>query len=150
MKKMITICMFAITMILSAQTETNDVKPDTSGWFKVQKDGFVGLVNEDGTEILAPIYDEVGELGEFHKDWILVVESGYMGFVDINGNVVVEPKYEMIGSPGDYKEDWMLVIKDGYYGFIDKSGNEVVEAIYEEIKPLNPKFQPFHAVIGNQ
>ena len=137
MKKMITTCMFAVTLYLQGQEAPASIaftESDPTSWLKIQKDGYIGYIDDEGMEIIPPVYEEIGEPGDYQENWILVVKDGYMGFVDLEGKVVVEPQYEMIGRKGEYKENWYLVRKDGFYGFINPKGEEVVKPVYEEIE----------------
>ena len=146
MKKMITICMFAVTLYLQGQETPATIAFTDSGpsnWLKIQKDGYIGYIDNEGMEIIPPVYEEIGKPGEYQENWLMVIKDGYIGFVDLEGKVVVQPQYETIGKRGEYKENWYLVRKDGFYGFINTVGEEVVKPVYEEIElTKNNSLQP--------
>lgn len=57
-----------------------------------QSKGFYGVYDLNGTEIVAPMYDDITEGAEY-ADCIIVEKSGMFGVVDLNGNEIIPLKY---------------------------------------------------------
>ncbi len=143
MKKLITFCLFIFTLHCNAQIykallqcKTTEAQPE---WLQIQKDGFIGYIDESGNEIVPPVYNNIGTFGDYVEGWALVEKEGLTGFIDLSGEEIVPPQYDMIGRSGELKEGWLLVSKDGLYGFIDETGEEVVKPEYEAVEHEIPK-----------
>lgn len=116
----------------------------TTGLFIVKENGKYGLVNEDGVEIVKPIYDDIDYFSDgmarikIRKDYL----ENYYGFINVKGEVVIEPKFAYAWdffnglakvAHGDY---W-----NRYLGFIDKKGNYVVETRYSVLTRTRQGFK---------
>lgn len=123
MKKIITICMFAVTLYLHGQEEKQN---ETSGLMRVYRDGYVGYVDENGKEVITPIYENIVDAGNISKTWVLVGKNGLLGIVDHNGVEILPPEYEMIGQISQYPEGWFITCKNGHYNYVDSNGRETL------------------------
>ena len=63
-------------------------------WLK--KNGKYGFINDDGKEVVPPIYDRINKFGEYVKDWAKVELNGQKGFISSDGNIIVPLKYSEI------------------------------------------------------
>jgi len=117
MKKIITICMFAVTLCLQGQVLESEIKvrEQAPDWMRIYTESYVGYIDRNGQEIVPPIYNEIGEFGELHDGFALIVKDDLNGLIDREGNVIVEPKYESIQKADDYNKDWLMVSKDGLF-----------------------------------
>ena len=108
----------------------------------------VGYVNENGEEIIPPIYDKVSELGEngliraeyyvgetgsgIYDDYQTGVESNTI-FFNENGEKVYDYVREFVITP--YKESNVTVVREGRdYFLIDREGNRICEESYDYIE----------------
>ena len=118
-----TLCMFAVTLYLQGQ----EAKPnDSSKLIRVYKDGFVGYLDQNGKEVIPPIYENIADEGDSCNNWILVGKDGLMGITDHNGAEILPTQYEMIGQISQYPEGWFMTSKNGLYYYIDSNGREAL------------------------
>lgn len=136
MKIVLTSTFLLLTLIACAQENamTNKVP---SGWTKVYRDNKMGYIDESGLEIIPPVYDSIGDFGEYCSDMAIVTKDGLIGLVDTDGNEMVRPLYEMIAKTEKFKAGWIMIKKDSLYGYIDCSGEEIVKPAYSKIEELN-------------
>ena len=92
-----------------------------------------GLVDNKGTEVLPPKYEEIHPFGVYQEHWAMIIVNGKSGFVDHKGRVILPPKYYEIHPFGVYQEHWAMIIVNGKSGFIDNNGLVVVPPKYDEI-----------------
>lgn len=59
----------------------------------VRKDGKVGMLNADLTELVPPVYDEINDY-ELIGPYFKVIKDGKYGVIDQTGKVVVEPRFD--------------------------------------------------------
>lgn len=102
-----------------------------------------GLINTDGTEVVTPKYDSIGE---YLENRAAVKLNGKWGFIDKEGKEVIAPVYDDIKDPIDaaffayakrdpekiYKgfyEGYAPVQQNGNWGFIDVNGNPLSPGI---------------------
>lgn len=51
-------------------------------------------INQEGKEIVTPIYKEIGNFGKYKKDVALVTSfMKWYGFIDVNGKEIVTAEY---------------------------------------------------------
>lgn len=106
----------------------------------VAKDGKCGIINDQGKEIVPPIYDKIEKFGDYLKEYAVIEINGLKGFLDLDGNVVMQPKYAEINKFDIIRKNWALVKEHkGKMGFIDKSCKEVVQVIYDNIEIFSAK-----------
>ena len=108
-------------------------------WFeknvlKVQKDGKYGLINLDGTELLACSYDDIKPI-EGSKNVLITVKDEKQGVVNTTGTLIINNEYEKITTVTDKYEDGFIVKNDsGKYGVANSSGKVVVDVKYDDVK----------------
>jgi len=136
MKLLLTSALFILSLTASAQQNAASDKIP-SGWTKVYRDNKMGYIDETGMEIIPPVYDSIGDFGEYCTDMAIVTKNGLIGLIDTDGNEMVRVQYEMIAKTDKFKVGWIMVMKDKLYGYIDCSGDEIVKPIYSKIEELN-------------
>lgn len=110
------------------------------GFFHIKKNGYAGICNKKGEEIIAPNKYEsahgtfIDIDGFFH-----VTKNGYAGICNKNGEEIIAPnKYEQIIGLGRY----LHVKKNGYDGICDKNGREIIAPNkYKNIMAIGDTFQ---------
>ena len=73
------------------------VSAQAQEFFTVQNGDLYGIINDKGTEIIAPKYHYLGNFDEMKSGWAKVGFEGLFGFVDKLGKETVEVKYQFIG-----------------------------------------------------
>lgn len=136
MKILLTSALFMFSLIVFAQQSTAPNKIP-KGWTKIYHDNLTGYLDETGLEIIPPVYDSIGDFGEYCTDMAIVTKNGLMGLIDTDGNEMVRVQYEMIAKTDKFKVGWIMVMKDKLYGYIDCSGDEIVKPSYSKIEELN-------------
>ena len=107
-------------------------------WLK--KNGKYGFINDDGKEVVPPIYDRINKFGEYVKDWAKVELNGQKGFISSDGNIIVPLKYSEIEKFDVVRKNWALVKdKNEKMGFIDKTGKEIIPVQYDSIEAFTKK-----------
>lgn len=103
---------------------------------RVKKDGKFGLVNLDGTEILACEYDSVVALKGV-KNSLVVKKDGKVGLVNIDGSIIVPVQYEdIVALTNDYQNGYIVKGLDGKFGIIKSDAQVALECKYEDIKNI--------------
>ena len=136
MKTAFTSALFMFSLIAFAQQNVITAKIP-SGWTKVFRDNRIGYIDETGLEIIPPIYDSIGDFGEYCTDIAIVTKDALTGLVNTDGYEVASPQYELIAKTDKFKEGWIMVKRDGLYGYIDCTGDEIVKPVYSKIEELN-------------
>ena len=135
------------------------------GIAKVVKKGKYGVINKEGKEIIAPLYDYINidynfiiarvnnknycfdnkgkkYLAESY-DEITVDEGGRFcmkkndqyGFANSDGTIIASPQYEEVSLI--HRKDLAIVKSNGLYGIIDFQRKIRVPLIYQKITPYN-------------
>lgn len=65
-------------------------------WALVEKEGLLGFINSDGTEIVKPQYNNILLFGDYRKDWALVEKDGLFGFISSDGSEIIKPQYKSV------------------------------------------------------
>ena len=94
------------------------------GIAKVKVAGKWGFIDSKYDEILAPIYDEIGEFVD-GITWVRL--EGKCGLIDKNGRGITAPKYDTIAN---FEDGVALVSIKETFGYINRTGAEVVPVIY--------------------
>jgi hypothetical protein len=91
--------------------------------------GKVGLVSQDGKEIITPQFDAIGNFG---RDGIAyTTKKGLKGLITMTGKVIVDNIY---GDIGAFHGFWAITRKNGLAGMINKQGKVLIENKYESIR----------------
>ncbi len=95
----------------------------------VWKNGLVGMIKQDGKEIVKPEYDKIGSFG--NDALAVTTKQGKIGLINTEGKVIAKNDYEYIGS---FHGAYALTKKNGLSGMINKQGKVVIENKYEKLK----------------
>lgn len=87
-------------------------------YFKVGKDGLVGVANAAGKILIPPRYFDILA---FNNGVATFGEHGRVGFVDVNGRVIMPADFTS-ASPYD---DIIVVMDAGKYRVLDKTGKDI-------------------------
>lgn len=136
MKKMLTLCLFVVSLYIQGQTLNLLADAPQTKWIKTYSAEGMGYLDANGAVLLKPVYEELHQFGELKPEVALIVQEGKSGLIDINGNVIVEPSYDSITTADAFNANWFMISKDGLYGLIDLAGNIVVPVAYEELVPV--------------
>ena len=99
-----------------------------NGIATVRLDEKYGLINEDGEEIVTPMYDWKIY---FKSNGLAIVEKdGKYGLINRAGKEVVIPKYDGIG---DFINGFAIVRLNNKYGIINEKGEEIIELKFDRI-----------------
>lgn len=103
---------------------------------KVQKEGKYGLINLDGTEILACEYDSISALKGI-KNSLIIKKDGKVGLANSDGSIIVPAEYsEVTALTNDYQNGYIVKNAENKYGVIKSDGIIVLEAKYDGIKNI--------------
>jgi len=95
-----------------------------SGW---------GLLDENGKELCAFIY---GELGDIETDRVKCKKGLYEGYLNLQGEEFIECNYDKIGP---FIDGWAKVYANKKFGFIASDGSIVVSVVYDYIQKYDDK-----------
>ncbi|MDR2894288.1 MAG: WG repeat-containing protein [Alistipes sp.] len=101
-------------------------EPFRAGRATVETTGGKGLIDTDGREVLAPLYEEV----VWDDRWgvATVMIEGRWSLTDRDGRALTAEPYDWIG---ECSEGLILAVKGGRCGFLDTSGCEAIPFIYD-------------------
>lgn len=117
----------------------DNVDSEKNIWFesnvlRVSKDGKYGLIDLDGKELSACIYDKI-EAIKGVKDSLLIQKDGKVGLANNQGNVIIECEYESITAlTNKYTDGYIVKNSEGKLGAISVSKEQLLECKYEDIK----------------
>lgn len=95
----------------------------------VWKNKLVGMIRQNGKEIVKPQYEKIGSFGSDNLAFTTL--NGKIGMISIEGKVIVQNIYESISS---FRGSLAITKKDGLYGIINKKGKVLVENKYQKLK----------------
>jgi len=101
------------------------IMPEKDRFVKFQRAGKWGFKDENGKEVIPPIYNEALN---FKEDMAAVEMNGLFGYINRENVLVIPYKYDTAGS---FSEGWANVCLGEKCGYIDKSGKETVPFIYD-------------------
>lgn len=97
-----------------------------NGVAKVQnQQGYYGLVNTAGKEILPCRYDKIYG---FYEGMARVVDNRKYGFVNLSGQLLIPCQY---GSAASFSEGLAAVEVNNKWGYIDRTGKMIISPVYE-------------------
>ena len=126
----------------NSNTSAYVYEPTMRQIYKIQG-GKYGLIDKNGNEVIAPIYDEL--LFTSEKGIVKVKQNGKYGYVDINGYNITDIKYD---DAYDFSDGMAIVniggtpnkrgrISGGKFGYINKDGIEVIKVKYANATPFS-------------
>ncbi len=101
------------------------------GYATVAVDGKYGVISRDGSFVINPTYDELGEMLD---DKIVFKKDGKYGYMQKNGYVIISPVYDVMTG---FKRDMSITRVDGKYGVITSRGVVVLENEYQKTEILD-------------
>ncbi|WP_167017216.1 WG repeat-containing protein [Chitinophaga sp. Cy-1792] len=107
---------------------------------KVKKDGYFGLINNEGKPITDFIYDDISNpYSEFENGpFITVTKNKKSGLINRAGKVIVPPSYD-----GEIRcfEHYYIAKVSGDYKLFDSTGQPVLEKAYTNIEGNRPGYK---------
>lgn len=108
------------------------------GLHPIYENGKGGYIDESGTVVIEPLFEEVGR---FSNGLAAVIQNGEGGFIDPGGVVVVHPPEDAVVRPlfASFSEGLAALQSStgDVYGYIDTTGTWVAEPLFEEAGPLS-------------
>ena len=101
------------------------IEPEQDRFVKFQRAGKWGFKDENGKEVIPPIYTEALN---FREDMAAVEMNGLFGYINRENVLVIPYKYDTAGS---FSEGWANVTLGEKCGYIDQDGKETVPFIYD-------------------
>ena len=98
------------------------------GYYRVMKNGKIGLVNQGGDIIIPCENEQVWNLQDNGN--VKVLKSGKLGIYNVSGDLVIPPVYEMIWGFEDGKA---RVLRNGKIGYVNDNGNEFIPCKYDQV-----------------
>ena len=105
----------------------DDIRGISESLVCVRRNGNWGFINEEGKEVVKPIYDNAHC---FSEGLARVEINDKWGFINKDGEEVIKPIYDDVC---DFQYGLARVQKIGKYGLVNKEGKEVVKPIYNDI-----------------
>ncbi len=109
--------------------EYEDVRPVHPNAYSYQIEGKAGLLNEQGTRLTKPLYDEISP---FRRDMSVVREKDRFGVIGPKGNVLVPLQYEQIEI--DTATQLLRVLNKGRWGVLNKANRIIVPTEYDSVR----------------
>ena len=106
------------------------IEPEKDVFTKFQRAGKWGFKDENGKEVIPPIYTEALP---FKEDMAAVEMNGLFGYINRENVLVIPYKYDTAGS---FSEGWANVTLGEKCGYVDKTGKETVPFIYDAATPF--------------
>lgn len=117
----------------------DNVDSEKNIWFesnvlRVSKDGKYGLIDLDGKELTACIYDKIEAIKGI-KDSLLIQKDGKVGLANNQGNIIVECEYASVEAlTNNYTDGYIVKNDEGKFGAISVNKEQLLECKYEDIK----------------
>lgn len=130
----------------------DSIEPTWYG-FRTFKDGFKGLINFEGKEILKPEYNDI-EWQEYYQEhggfYFITLRNGKYGVTNMNGEEILPESERKILPLRDESLSYFIYENDkGKQGVIDKYGNLITDVKYKEIKASAPIEEPYFILWKN-
>ena len=106
------------------------IEPEKDIFTKFQRAGKWGFKDQNGKEVIPPIYTEALS---FKEDMAAVEMNGLFGYINRENVLVIPYKYDTAGS---FSEGWANVTLGEKCGYVDKTGREMVPFIYDAATPF--------------
>ncbi|SEW51166.1 WG repeat-containing protein [Chitinophaga arvensicola] len=118
--------------------EFSDMSIIGNGLLKARKNGYYGLIDEDGKIVADFRYDDIRENESNPGPYFEVTEKGKTGILREDGKVILPAAYE--GDITAYA-DCFIVQVDGNYTLLDTTGKQLLNKAYSEITPMGTAFE---------
>ncbi len=106
------------------------IEQEKDRFTKFQRAGKWGFKDENGKEVIPPIYTEALP---FKEDMAAVEMNGLFGYINRENVLVIPYKYDTAGS---FSEGWANVTLGEKCGYVDQTGKETVPFIYDAATPF--------------
>lgn len=111
--------------------EASDSSGNIQIYIVYEKNGFYGIVDQNGREIIPPKYHHIGVFQDGIAQISIDSENGEKwGLISIEGREIIAPQYEYIDQ---LQEGISVILKDGLWGCVDRNGISVIPPQYEDI-----------------
>lgn len=119
----------------------DEARSFSNGVAIVAKKELLGVVGEDGRELLPTKYNIIENYGENiyrvatggkYRDGVLSGEK--YGFIDMSGNILLRPEYDEVGA---FNGGVAYVKKGSLYGYIDESMQFIAPCRYSSVGAFN-------------
>lgn len=110
-----------------------------NGCFAVKNNNLWGFLNEDGTEVIKPQYEDYCA---FASNLAAIKKDGKWGFINKSNETITPFEYE-IHEFSSFLGDFAPVGKNGKFGYIDKTGKIIIPIKYEATDITYPKAEIF-------
>ncbi len=98
------------------------------GYAVMQRDGGVGLLDQQGREVVRPIYEDLKMIDSTR---VAVMDAGQWMIVDFEGRIVLEKGYERVKI---LQHGCLAFMKGKKWGIVDRSGRVLAHAVFDEIR----------------
>lgn len=107
----------------------DEIQLDGDGYL-IKLDGKYGLLRADFSQLVPPVYDEIGSL--YTQDTPRPVKrDGLYGYIDVNGTEVIPPQFD---AAFWFRNGVAVVQQNGKYGCINARGQFVIPPEYDRIE----------------
>jgi len=104
------------------------------GYAVMQRNGRVGLLSQNGVEVVSPRYDDLKVLD---STLVAVMDLGEWMVINLAGKVILKKGYQRLHIwPGGY----IAFEKSKKWGLIRRDGRVIAEPVYDDLQPYNEKF----------
>ncbi len=100
-------------------------------YFPFMKEGKMGLMNDEGIEVISANYDFVGS---FNQGLALFTKGEKAGLINKRGEVQIDAKYDGITTIDNGR---FIVEENNLLGLIDRNGTEILPCDYEDVLTLS-------------
>lgn len=130
MKKYLYLSFFSL--VIFCQCQKYDYEENSffipEGLSRVMKNGFWGLVNMQGEEVVPPKY---GVIENFSDGYAVVATYRKYGVINTKGEEIIPLKYDYISGFYDDKNLTKTRL-NGKYGYLNTKGEEVIPFLYDD------------------
>jgi len=98
------------------------------GYAVMQRNGGVGMLNNEGKELVAPIYDDLKMLD---STLISVMKDGMWKVINLEGQTVLAPGY---GKVKVLNRQFLAFTKNHQWGLVDVTGKTIAKPVFESIE----------------
>jgi hypothetical protein len=126
-----TISILFSAIIINAQQPEGDwerISEMKSGYFRVIKNGMVGIINKENEVLIPCRFDQVYDLTD--DNYVKVLKNKKLGLYHIENGIIIPAEYDQILS---FEGNMVKVLKDRKYGYINKEGFIVIPVEYNNI-----------------
>ncbi len=132
--------LFSLLTFCSVEVFGQNHKPDSilqkydrywemqPGLYRVMSQGRIGVVNNDGREVVPCRFDQVWNPGK--DNYIRVLSDMKTGLYHINEGIVLPTEYDQIW---EFEDRLAKVMKDRKFGFINSEGLMIVPCEYQHV-----------------